>query len=202
MSSPRKLGPYPTTTLPSIRENLVLYTGLTFYTPNINIFRDPRWGRGQETYGEDPVLTSEIALAFIRGLQGNHPKYLKTMACALHFAVHSGPESERHRMDLRPSDRDLYETYLPAFEAAVREAHVGSVMCAYSSLYGTPDCADPFLLTNVLRRSWGFNGLVVSDGGAIWDVWAQHKYTAKPEQTVAATVRAGTNICSRQRPAE
>ena len=110
------------------------HNGINFYSPNINIFRDPRWGRGQETYGEDPFLTAQFGVAFIRGIQGDDPKYFKAMACAKHYAVHSGPESQRHRFDARPSDRDLYETYLPAFEAAVREGHVGSVMGAYSSL--------------------------------------------------------------------
>jgi len=119
------------------------HVGVNFYSPNINIFRDPRWGRGQETYGEDPFLTAQLAVAFIHGLQGDDPKYLKAAACAKHFAVHSGPEKGRHTFDARPSDRDLYETYLPAFEAAVREGHVKSVMGAYSSLNGPPCCADP-----------------------------------------------------------
>ena len=170
--------------------------GLTYYTPNINIFRDPRWGRGQETYGEDPFLTAQIAVAFIHGLQGNDPRYIKIMACAKHFAVHSGPEPERHRFDAKPSERDLYETYLPAFEAAVREGQVGSVMGAYSSLYGVPACASRFLLTDLLRGQWGFTGFVVSDGGAISDIWAQHKYVATREEAAAVAVKAGCDFCS------
>ncbi len=170
--------------------------GLSFYAPNLNIFRDPRWGRGQETYGEDPFLTSEIGVAFIQGLQGDDPKYIKIMACAKHFAVHSGPEPLRHSLDARPPERDLYETYLPAFEAAVREGHVGSVMGAYSSLDGVPDCANRFLLTDLLRRQWGFDGFVVSDGGAIWDIEYEHKYTPTPEATAAAAVKAGCDLCS------
>ncbi|HEY2082974.1 MAG TPA: glycoside hydrolase family 3 C-terminal domain-containing protein, partial [Verrucomicrobiae bacterium] len=170
--------------------------GVSFYAPNINIFRDPRWGRGQETYGEDPFLTAQFGVAFIRGLQGDDPKYVKAMACAKHFTVHSGPEPERHSLDARPPERDLYETYLPAFEAAVREGHVGSVMGAYSALYGVPDCANHFLLTDLLRNRWGFNGFIVSDGGAIWDIWAQHKYAPTPEAAAAAAVKAGCDLSS------
>ena len=173
-----------------------MHYGLSYYTPNINIFRDPRWGRGQETYGEDPFLTAQTAIAFIRGLQGNDPKYVKIMACAKHYAVHSGPESERHRFDAEPSERDLYETYLPAFEASVREGHVGSVMGAYSALYGKPACASPFLLTQLLREQWGFNGFVVSDGGAIADIHAHHHYAPTPEEAAADAVKAGCDLCS------
>ncbi len=172
------------------------HVGLNFYSPNINIFRDPRWGRGQETYGEDPFLTAQFGVAFIRGLQGDDPRYIKAMACAKHYAVHSGPESERHRYDAKPSERDLYETYLPAFEAAVREGHVASAMGAYSSLNGLPCCADPFLLTDVLRKQWGFDGVVFSDGGAIGDIWAEHKYVATPEEAAAAAVKAGCDVSS------
>src|SRR5439155_2812075 len=172
------------------------HTGLNFYSPNINIFRDPRWGRGQETYGEDPFLTSQFAVAFIRGLQGDDPHYAKAIACAKHFAVHSGPEKDRHHFDARPSDRDLYETYLPAFEASVREAHVGSMMGAYSALRGTPCCADPFLLTELLRKRWGFDGVVFSDGGAIGDIWAEHKYVATAEEAAAMAVKAGCDVSS------
>ena len=170
--------------------------GLSYYTPNINIFRDPRWGRGQETYGEDPFLTAQTAVAFIRGLQGEDPRYIKIMACAKHYAMHSGPEPGRHRLNAKPPERDLYETYLPAFEAAVREGHVGSVMGAYSALYGVPDCANSFLLTDLLRKQWGFDGFVVSDGGAIWDIWAMHKYAPTPEATAAVAVKAGCDLCS------
>ena len=148
------------------------WTGLTFWTPNINIFRDPRWGRGQETFGEDPCLTGAIAVEFIKGIQGDDPNYMLSMACAKHYAVHSGPEADRHRFDARPSDRDLYETYLPQFERAVREGHVGGVMGAYSALDGVPDCANSFLLADLLRKQWGFEGYVVSDCGAIGDISA------------------------------
>jgi beta-glucosidase len=172
------------------------HVGLNFYSPNINIFRDPRWGRGQETYGEDPFLTARFGVAFIRGLQGDDPKYVKALACAKHYAVHSGPESERHVFDSRPPERDLYETYLPAFEAAVRQGHVGSAMGAYSSLNGVPCCADPFLLTDLLRKQWGFNGVVFSDGGAIGDIWMRHKYVASPEEAAAAAVKAGCDVSS------
>jgi beta-glucosidase len=169
--------------------------GLTFWSPNINIFRDPRWGRGQETYGEDPFLTAQLAVAFIHGLQGDNPKYVKAMACAKHFDVHSGPESLRHKFDAEPSQSDLYDTYLPAFEAAVRQGRVGGVMGAYSALYGVPDCADHFLLTDLLRQQWGFDGYVVSDCGAIRDIWSGHKYVATPEEAAADAVKAGCDIC-------
>jgi beta-glucosidase len=172
------------------------HAGLNFYSPNINIVRDPRWGRAQETYGEDPFLTARFGVAFIRGLQGDDPKYIKAVACAKHYAVHNGPESERHRFDAQPTERDLYETYLPAFEAAVREGHVGSAMGAYSSLYDKPCCASPFLLTDLLRKKWGFDGVVFSDGGAIGDIWAEHKYVTTPEEAAAAAVKAGCDVSS------
>ncbi|HEX4119214.1 MAG TPA: glycoside hydrolase family 3 C-terminal domain-containing protein [Verrucomicrobiae bacterium] len=178
--------------------NSARYFGLTFWTPNINIFRDPRWGRGQETYGEDTFLTSRLAVSFIRGLQGDDPKYVKAMACAKHFVVHSGPESERHRFDAEPSERDFYDTYLPHFEAAVREGHVGAVMGAYNSVYGKPACANPFLLTTLLRERWGFTGHVVSDCGAIHDIFAHHKYTKTPEEAAALAVKAGDDLCCGQ----
>jgi len=171
------------------------YYGLTFWTPNINLFRDPRWGRGQETYGEDPFLTARLGVAFIRGLQGDDPKYVKAMACAKHFAVHSGPEPERHRFDVTPSERDFHETYLPQFEAAVREGRVGAVMGAYNSVYGKPACASPLLLTDILRQQWGFAGHVVSDCGAIYDICANHKFTATPVEAAAAAVKAGDDLC-------
>ena len=170
--------------------------GLTCYTPNINIFRDPRWGRGQETYGEDPFLTAQTAVAFIKGLQGDDPKYIKILACAKHFSAHSGPEPDRHRLNVAPPERDLYETYLPAFEAAVREAHVGSVMGAYSSLYGVPDCANHFLLTDLLRKQWGFDGFVVSDGSAVIYIWRTHKYAATLAEAAADAVKAGCDLAS------
>lgn len=170
------------------------YFGLTFWTPNINIFRDPRWGRGHETYGEDPYLTSRLGVAFIKGLQGDDPHYIKALACAKHFAVHSGPEKLRHTFDVAPSARDLYETYLPQFEAAVREANVGAVMSAYNALYGVPAPASKLLLTDLLRKQWGFNGHVVSDCGAIGDIWSHHHYVQTREEGVAASLKAGTDL--------
>jgi beta-glucosidase len=169
--------------------------GLTFWTPNLNLFRDPRWGRGQETYGEDPFLTARLGVAFIRGLQGDDPNYVEAMACAKHFAVHSGPEPERHCLNVDPFGRDFYETYLPQFEAAVREGHVGAVMGAYNSVYGKPACANPLLLTELLRRQWGFDGHVVSDCGAIYDIYANHNFVATPEEAAALAVKAGDDLC-------
>ena len=171
------------------------YCGLTFWTPNINIFRDPRWGRGQETYGEDPFLTARLGVAFIQGLQGDDPNYVKAMACAKHFAVHSGPEPERHTFDVNPSERDLYETYLPQFEAAVREGKVGAVMGAYNAVYGEPACSSPLLLTDILRKEWGFTGHVVSDCGAIYDVFENHKKVGSSEAASARAVKAGDDLC-------
>ncbi|MGA2245774.1 MAG: glycoside hydrolase family 3 C-terminal domain-containing protein [Verrucomicrobiota bacterium] len=170
-------------------------TGLTFWSPNINIFRDPRWGRGQETYGEDSFLTGTIGVAFIRGLQGDDPNYVKAMACAKHFAVHSGPEPSRHTIDVHPPERDFYETYLPHFEMAVREGHVDGFMGAYNSVYGQPACANPQLLTDILRHQWGFDGYIVSDCGAINDIHANHHFVATPEAAAAAAVKAGCDIC-------
>jgi beta-glucosidase len=171
-----------------------IYTGLTFWTPNINIFRDPRWGRGQETYGEDPYLTASIGVAFVRGLQGNHPHYLKVAACAKHFAVHSGPESERHTFDAQVSERDLRDTYLFAFEALVREGSVEAVMGAYNRTNGEPCCASPTLLEKILRQEWGFKGHVVSDCWAIVDIYAHHNVVQTPEQAAALAVRAGCDV--------
>jgi beta-glucosidase len=173
------------------------WKGLTFWTPNINIFRDPRWGRGQETYGEDPFLTGMLSVPFIQGLQGDDPTYMLAMACAKHYAVHSGPEADRHRFDAEPSARDLYETYLPQFEAAVRVGHVGGVMGAYSALYGIPDCASSFLLDDLLRKKWGFEGYIVSDCGAIGDISDQraHHYVSTPEEAAALGVKAGCDLC-------
>ncbi|MGO8766469.1 MAG: glycoside hydrolase family 3 C-terminal domain-containing protein [Limisphaerales bacterium] len=175
--------------------NSVQYFGLHFWTPNVNIFRDPRWGRGQETYGEDPFLTGRLAVSFIQGLQGDDPKYMEAMACAKHFAVHSGPEPLRHSFDVDPPQRDLYETYLPQFEAAVREGHVGGIMGAYNSVEGKPACANPFLLTDLLRNQWGFDGYVTSDCGAIFDIWANHHFVNTPEQAAAVAVKAGDDLC-------
>ena len=171
------------------------YTGLSFWSPNINIFRDPRWGRGQETYGEDPFLTARMAVAYIRGLQGDDPKYVKAMACAKHFAVHSGSEVARHSFDARPPERDFYEIYLPQFEAAVREGHVGAVMGAYNRLYGTPCCASPLLLKTLLREKWGFQGHVLSDCGAIQDFFYGHQFSPTIEAAAATAVQAGCDLC-------
>src|SRR5512146_3025921 len=135
-----------------------LYQGLTIWSPNINIFRDPRWGRGQETWGEDPYLTGEMGVAFVRGLQGDDPNYLKAAACAKHYAVHSGPEALRHEFDVVPSRRDLYDTYLPAFKKLVQEGKVESVMGAYNAVFGVPANASEFLLNHTLREAWGFTG--------------------------------------------
>lgn len=170
-------------------------TGLTFWSPNINIFRDPRWGRGQETYGEDPFLSGSIGVQFIRGVQGDNPKYYKAVACAKHFDVHSGPEPERHTIDVYPPERDFYETYLPQFEMAVKQGHVGGVMGAYNSLYGKPACASPLLLTDILRQQWGFTGYIVSDCGAINDIYANHHFAKTPEAGAAAALKAGCDIC-------
>ena len=170
-----------------------IYKGLTFWSPNINIFRDPRWGRGHETYGEDPTLTAELGKAYIRGLQGDG-EYLKSAACAKHFAVHSGPEAERHHFNVNPSKKDMEETYLPAFEAAVKEADVESVMGAYNAVNGYPCCGSPELLQEYLRDKWGFQGHVVSDCWAIRDFHENHHFTDTPAQSSAAALKAGTDL--------
>jgi beta-glucosidase len=171
--------------------------GLTFWTPNINIFRDPRWGRGQETYGEDPYLTGEIGIEFVKGIQGDDPNYMLAMACAKHYAVHSGPEPDRHRFDAVVSDRDLHETYLPQFERVVREGKVAGVMGSYNAINGVPACANSVLLDDLLRKQWGFDGYVVSDCDAIRDIWGQrqHKYVKTAEEAAAAAIKAGCNLC-------
>ena len=174
--------------------NRARYFGLTFWTPNINLFRDPRWGRGQETYGEDPFLTGRLAVAFITGLQGDDPRYLKAMACAKHFAVHSGPEPLRHAFNAVPTEIDFYDSYLPHFEAAVREGHVGAVMSAYNRVYGASATASPLLLTEILRKRWGFQGHVVSDCDAVHDIWINHKLVATPEEAAALAVKAGCDL--------
>lgn len=171
-----------------------IYQGLTFWSPNINIFRDPRWGRGQETYGEDPYLTSRIGIAFVNGLQGNDPNYFKVVATAKHFAVHSGPEPDRHKFDAWPSETDLFETYLPAFEALVKEAGVYSVMGAYNRVYGTPACASDLLMSKLLRGKWGFKGYVVSDCWAVSDFHNFHKFVNTPEKAASLAVKAGTDL--------
>ncbi len=171
-----------------------IYEGLTFWTPNINLFRDPRWGRGMETYGEDPYLTARMAVQFIKGLQGDDPKYLKTVSTAKHFAVHSGPESSRHTFDAVVTDADLNESYLPHFEAAIKEGGAYSVMCAYNSVDGKPACANPRLLDEILRKQWGFQGYIVSDCGAIEDIYVRHKFVATAPEGVALAVKAGTDL--------
>ncbi len=169
------------------------YQGLTFWTPNINIFRDPRWGRGQETFGEDPCLTSILGSAMVHGLQGGDAGHLKTAACAKHFAVHSGPERERHSFDARPTLKDLYETYLPAFEALVRGG-VEAVMGAYNRTLGEPCCASNLLLVEILRGRWGFKGHVVSDCGAIDDIHLHHRVTADGAASAALAVKNGCDL--------
>jgi beta-glucosidase len=169
------------------------YQGLTFWTPNVNIFRDPRWGRGQETFGEDPHLTGELGAAMVRGLQGDHPRYLKTAACAKHYAVHSGPELSRHDFDAQPTPKDLHETYLPAFEKLVR-AGVEAVMGAYNRVLGEPACASKLLLGEILRQRWGFTGHVVSDCGAIDDFHQHHKVTKDAAASAALAVKNGCDL--------
>ncbi len=170
------------------------YQGLTFWTPNVNLFRDPRWGRGQETYGEDPYLTSRIGVSFVEGLQGDHPKYLKTAAMAKHYAVHSGPEGLRHEFDAQVSMKDLWETYLPAFEALVTEANVEGVMGAYNRTNGDPCCAHPYLMEEVLRKKWGFDGYFVSDCWALVDFYAGHKIVKTPQEAAALALNSGCNL--------
>ena len=169
------------------------YYGLTFWSPNINIFRDPRWGRGQETYGEDPFLTSRLGVAFVSGLQGDDPNYLKTVSTPKHFAVHSGPEVLRHRFNVPVSPHDFADTYTPAFRATVTEAHADSVMCAYNSVRGEPACAN-HLLFDTLRNKWGFKGYVVSDCWAISDLHQAHGFVLTLEQASALAVKAGTDL--------
>jgi beta-glucosidase len=176
------------------------YYGLTFWSPNINIFRDPRWGRGQETYGEDPFLTSRMGVAFVRGLQGDDPTYLKAAACAKHFAVHSGPERIRREMDNRPDAIDFHDTYLPAFEALVREAHVAGVMTAYNSVYGHPCTVNPILYD--LLKEWGFHGYVVSDCGAVYDLFHGYKVADDAAEAEAMAVKLGLCVtCGHEAPA-
>lgn len=176
------------------RDKHGIYQGLTFWSPNINILRDPRWGRGHETYGEDPYLTGEMGLEFVRGMQGNNPHYLKTVATAKHYAVHSGPEALRHKFDSKVSDRNLYETYLPAFRKLVMDGHVQSVMGAYSLFRGLPCCGNPFLLQTILRDKWGFHGYVVSDCGAISDFYRNQTTAKDAAQAAAIALKAGTDL--------
>lgn len=170
-----------------------IYKGLTFWTPNVNIFRDPRWGRGQETYGEDPYLTSRMGVSLVKGIQGNGP-VMKAAACAKHFAVHSGPEAVRHSFNAVVSPKDLYETYLPAFKALVREAKVEAVMGAYNRTNGEPCCGSKTLLKKILREDWGFEGHVVSDCWALVDFHEHHKVTKTPEESAALAMSAGCDV--------
>jgi beta-glucosidase len=170
------------------------YAGLTFWTPNVNLFRDPRWGRGQETYGEDPYLTSRIGVAFVKGLQGDHPKYMKAAACAKHYVVHSGPEGLRHEFDAVPSRKDFRETYLPAFKALVTEAKVEAVMCAYNRTFSEPCCGSSYLLQDILRNEWGFKGHIVSDCWAIRDFHENHEVTSSHEESAALAIKSGVNV--------
>ncbi len=178
----------------SKRDNRGIYTGLTFYSPNVNIYRDPRWGRGQETYGEDPYLTSRMGVAFVKGLQGDDPKYLKAAACAKHYAVHSGPEKYRHEFNAEANFRDMNETYLPAFKALVQEADVKSVMGAYNRTNGEACCASPTLLVDILKERWGFDGYLTSDCWAIVDIYKHHKLCETPEQAAAMAIENGMNL--------
>jgi beta-glucosidase len=171
-----------------------IYQGLTFWSPNINIFRDPRWGRGLETFGEDPYLTGEIGLAFVRGMQGNDPKYFKVIATPKHFAVHSGPEPERHTFDALVSERDLRETYLPAFQTTIVDGKAYSVMCAYNRFRGKPCCGSDELLMKILREEWKFQGYVVSDCWAVEDFYETHKIVKTPEEAVSMSVKSGTDL--------
>lgn len=172
------------------------YRGLTVWSPNINIFRDPRWGRGQETYGEDPYLSGRMGIGFIKGLQGDDPKFFKTIATSKHFAVHSGPESNRHKESVFPTPRDLEDTYLPAFRATVTEAKVQSIMCVYNAVNGVPGCANEELMENYLRKSWGFKGYVVSDCGAAANIYREDSlhYKKTAEEGVTAGIKAGMDL--------
>jgi beta-glucosidase len=172
-----------------------IYFGLTIWSPNINIFRDPRWGRGQETYGEDPFLTGQLGMNFIRGLQGPDPLHPRVIATPKHFAVHSGPESDRHRFNVDPSPHDLWETYLPQFRNAIVDAHADSIMCAYNAVDGKPACASDLLLQTIVRGDWKFSGFVTSDCGAIDDFFKKnaHAYSPDAAHAAATAVLTGTD---------
>jgi beta-glucosidase len=185
---PAPTGPETLMTLPGRT------AGLTYWSPNINIFRDPRWGRGQETYGEDPYLTARMGVAFVTGMQGDDPRYLKVVATPKHYAVHSGPEPERHAFDARVSEADLVDTYLPAFRATVVEGKADSVMCVYNAVNGIPGCASLDLLQKRLRDQWSFAGYVVSDCGAVGDIYRNHKFTPSLGAAAVAAVKAGTDL--------
>lgn len=176
------------------KEKRFIYQGLTLWSPNINIFRDPRWGRGQETYGEDPYLTARLAVEFIKGLQGDDSVYLKTIATVKHFAVHSGPEINRHTFNSVIGDQDLYETYLPQFETGIKEAGAYSLMCAYNRYEGEACCTNGKLLKDILREDWAFSGFVVSDCDGIVDIYKNHKQAETPAEAAALAVKAGTDL--------
>ncbi|NHJ21369.1 MAG: glycoside hydrolase family 3 protein [Candidatus Lokiarchaeota archaeon] len=174
-----------------------IYQGLTFWSPNVNIFRDPRWGRGQETYGEDPYLTSKMGVTFVKGLQGDHPKYLKLVATPKHYVAYSGLENERHKFDAQVSKKDLWESYLPAFEACICEGKAEAIMGAYNRVNGEPCCASEFLLNDILRKKWEFKGHVVSDCGAIKDIFQDHKVVETGAEAAAMAINAGCDLfCS------
>jgi beta-glucosidase len=170
------------------------FAGLTFWSPNINIDRDPRWGRGMETFGEDPFLTASLGVEFVKGLQGNNPKYLELVSTPKHYAVHSGPEPLRHAFDVEVSEHDLEDTYLPAFRATIVEGHADSIMCAYNAIDGAPACANTMLLQKHLRDDWGFKGYTVSDCDAVGDIASGHHFAASPEEAAAQAVKAGTDL--------
>ena len=188
LTRPAPSGPEASMTLPGRT------AGLTYWSPNINIFRDPRWGRGQETYGEDPYLTGRMGVAFVTGMQGNDPHYLKVISTPKHYAVHSGPEPQRHEFDAEVSEYDLVNTYLAAFRATVTEGKADSIMCSYNSVAGIPACASADLLQKRLREQWGFQGYVVSDCGAVNDIYQPHQYTSTLGGAAVAAVKAGTDL--------
>ena len=171
--------------------NSGFFRGLDFWAPNVNIFRDPRWGRGQETYGEDPFLSGRLAVAFVTGMQGDDPHYYRVISTPKHFAVHSGPEPTRHFADVDVSKHDELDTYTPAFRAAVVEGHAGSVMCAYNAINGQPACANEFLLQHTLRGAWQFQGYVVSDCDAVRDIFGDHHYRPTQPQASAISLARG-----------
>src|SRR5512141_2186373 len=168
-----------------------MFFGLTFWAPNVNIFRDPRWGRGQETYGEDPFLTGRLGVAYVTGMQGDDPKYYRAISTPKHYAVHSGPEPTRHFADVDISKHDEVDTFEPGFRAAIVEGKAGSVMCAYNAINGEPACASQYLLQDQLRGKWGFQGYVVSDCDAVLDVAANHRYRPTQAQGAAISVMRG-----------
>jgi len=179
----------------SVRNNeRGIFKGLTYWSPNVNLFRDPRWGRGQETYGEDPYLSSKMAVSFIKGLQGDDPKYLKIVATPKHYVVHSGPEPLRHEFDAIVSQKDLWESYLPAFESSIKEAKAYSIMCAYNRTNNDPCCSSKKLLQEILRDNWGFEGYVVSDCGAIYDIYKGHKVAKNIAEASALSIKAGCDL--------